>query len=95
VGLQDGLEVGQRLGLVAERDAEDDDLGLRGRFGVLEALDAGSGDGQPGPLGRLLGAGAGTPATPQRNARPKPSAPVAPMIATGSLKGGEYMFRGP
>jgi len=35
----------------------------------------------------------GTPARPQRSVRPKPSAPVAPMIAMGSLKGGEYMFR--
>ena len=30
----------------------------------------------------------GTPARPQRTARPNPSAPVAPMIDTGDVKGG-------
>ena len=54
---QRALEVGQRLGLVAEGDAEHDDLGLRGRLGVLIALEMAVGQGRAGALGGLDGAG--------------------------------------
>src|SRR3954471_4127954 len=52
---QRALEVGQRLGLVAEGDAEHDDPGLGGRLGVLEALEAAVGQGRAGALGGLDG----------------------------------------
>ena len=98
---QRALEVGQRLGLVAEGHAEHDDLGparpprrSRGprsarRAGRARARSAAS-TARPRRASRAT---TGTPARPQRSVRPKPSAPVAPMIAMGSVTGGEYMFR--
>lgn len=88
---QDGAQVGKVLGLVAERDAEEDELVLTGGLLVLPPSNI-----PPGTLWRALPAASSarlasrepmtmdTPALPRRTARPKPRAPVAPRMVTAS-----------
>ena len=91
-GAQRLLEVGQRLGLAAEGHAEDTIGAAAAASAFSRPLNAPSGTARARARGRLLGARSasrepittGTPARASRRARPKPSAPEAPMIATGS-----------
>ena len=90
------LEVVERLGLAAER-ARSGSRSSRRRdgVGVLGAGERAVGHRRAAALGGLRRRGPasrepiaiGTPARPRRSARPKPSAPEAPMIATGSVGG--------
>ena len=94
------LEVRQRLRLAAERDAEDDELGLAARRRRCAApVNASVRDRRSRAVGGLRARGrrrasrsrSGRRSRPSRSARPKPSAPVAPTMQTGFGTAGESM----